>query len=361
MELRSKRIVLFSPEPWSGLHMSKHHLAQALAKRGNTVVFVDPPGKGASGISTEVHDGVIVLRYRHWLRGVNRLPKTVNTWYYRHLIKRIAERTGGPFDIIWCFDTSRMQWFPEGLGFKLLHLADYDILHIGQGLIPTADIVFTTGQVVADAVASRATAPTINIGHALDERWMKHIDALVTKPVREPRNIVFAGQLANSYNDWEGFLEIAGGHPELTFTFIGPYDPDFPEPALQALRALPNVTFSGLRTKDELIPLVRAADILLFGFRSGRIAKERANPHKVLEYLSTGNVIVGSYTMEYVGREGLMCLADEGASLRERFDHALAHFTELNVPSERARRIAVAKERTMGALIERIEQHLASA
>lgn len=338
--------------------MSKHHLAQALAQRGNAVVFVDPPRNSGRGIDMEEHDGVTVLRYRHWLRGVNRMPKGVNTWYYRRLIKRIAERTGGPFDIIWCFDTSRMQWFPQGVGYKLLHLADYDILYMGQGLIPTADIVFTTGQVVADAVASRTTAPTVNIGHALDERWMKGIDELVTHPARQPKRVVFAGQLANNYNDWEGFQEVAVGHPELSFTFIGPYDPQFPEPALQALRALPNVVFAGLKTKDELIPLLRAADILLFGFRSGRVTKERANPHKVLEYLSTGNVIVGSYTMEYVGRDGLMCLAEEGASLRERFDHAIAHFTDLNAPEARLKRIAVAKERTMEALIARIEQHL---
>jgi len=358
MELRGKRIILFSPEPWAGLHMSKHHLSQALAERGNAVVFVDPPAPANIGIRSAQHDGVTVVQYRHWLRGVNRLPRAVNQWYYRRLIQRIAAHTGGPFDIIWCFDTSRMQWFPEGVGFKLLSLADYDILYVGQGLIPTADIIFTTGQMVADTVARKTRARTINIGHALDERWMSGIDVLGARPSRKPHNVVFAGQLATRYNDWGGFAAITGRHPELRFTFIGPYDPAFPDPAFQALFIRENVTFTGLMTKDELVPTLRGADLLLFGFRTPLYSKERANPHKVLEYLSTGNVIVGSYTLEYKDRPDLFCMAPEGGDLSVAFDHALEQFADLDRPAARAARIDAVRDRSMTRLIERIEQEI---
>ncbi|MBK6830976.1 MAG: hypothetical protein IPG92_09690 [Flavobacteriales bacterium] len=358
MELRGKRILLFSPEPWQGLHMSKHHLAQALAKRGNTVYFVDPPLPGNTGFACERIGDVQVVRYRHWLRGVNRMPLWVNRWYYERLILDIAARTGGPFDILWNFDTSRMQSFPDGVGKKLLHLADFDILYIGKELIPTADIVFTTCQVVADEVAPRTSARTINMGHALDERWLEDIDSLVDRPAREPVNVVFMGQLANSYNDWEGFEQVASSHPRLNFTFIGPFDPNFPEPAFHRLHALTNVSFTGLKAKQELVPLVRAADILLFGFRSATRAKERANPHKVLEYLSTGNVIVGSYTMEYALRTDLFRMAPKGGNLNETFDGALRDRASLNTPAERARRIAFAKDRSMSRSIERMEREL---
>lgn len=360
MELQGRRILLFSPEPWNGLHMSKHHLAQALAARGNSVYFLDPPRPGDRSFKAEKHGDVVVLHYHHWLRGVNRLPLAVNKWYYSRLIRSLANRTGGPFDILWCFDTSRMQAFPNGLGRKLLHLADYDILYIGQGLIPSADLVLTTCQVVADEVAPKAIAHVVNVGHAVDGRWLQGIDSLAERPIRTPRRVVFTGQLANSYNDWEGFLEIAAAHPELEFDFIGPFDPDFPEPAFHELRALAHVRFHGLKTKLELVPIAREADILLFGFRSALRAKERANPHKVLEYLSTGNVVVGSYTMEYAQRNDLFRMAAEGGSLREAFDSALADFARLNAPDERVKRIAFARERTMAHLIERIEHELGS-
>lgn len=358
MELKGKRILLFSPEPWHGLHMSKHHLSQELAARGNSVYFLDPPRPGNSGFSMEAQGDVTVVRYRHWLRGVNRLPQALNRWYYKRLVREIAKRTGGAFDIIWCFDTSRMQSFPEGIGYKLLHLADYDILYIGKGLIPTADIILTTSKVVADEVAGRTKARTVYIGHALDGRWLKGIDDLVDRVAGPPRSVVFAGQLAISYNDWEGFLRITKTHPELSFTFIGPFDPAFPEPALHEMLRLPNVIFTGLMTKDQLIPHVRAADILLFGFRSGTRAKERANPHKVLEYLSTGNVIAGSYTMDYLGRGDLMCMTPEGGDLSATFDQALRDHHILNGPQYRSARIAFAKERSMEGLIQRIESEL---
>lgn len=340
--------------------MSKHHLSQALAARGNEVFFLDPPKPGNAGFRMERKGDVHRVSYRHWLRGVNRMPTWLNRWYYKRLIQDIARRTGGPFDIIWCFDTSRMQSFPSGIGVRLLHLADYDILYIGKGLIPTADIIFTTGQVVADAVAPNAKCRVINIGHALDSRWLKGIDALANRTKRPVRNAVFMGQLAITYNDWDGFVQVVRSHPELAFTFIGPYDPAFPDPAFQILRALPNATFTGLMAKDDLIPLVRGADLLFFGFRTTIRAKERANPHKILEYLSTGNVIAGSYTMEYGPTTDLFVMAPEGGDLLAAFDEALRDHALLDAPEQRSRRIAFALERTMDRLIARIELELSN-
>lgn len=340
--------------------MSKHHLSQALAARGNTVYFLDPPKPGNGGFHVDPVGDVKRVTYKHWLRGVNRLPGWVNRWYYKRLIMDIARRTGGPFDIIWCFDTSRMQSFPRGIGLRLLHLADYDILYIGKGLIPTADIIFTTGLVVADAVAPRARCRVVNIGHALDARWTKGIDALVHRTTGPVKKVVFMGQLAITYNDWEGFVKVVRSHPDLEFTFIGPFDPAFPDPAFQVLRTLPNAIFTGLMAKDDLIPLVRGADLLFFGFRSGTRAKERANPHKILEYLSTGNVIVGSYTMEYSPSTDLFVMAPEGGDLNAAFDTALRSHAQLDAPEQRSRRIAFALERTMDRLIARIEGELSS-
>lgn len=360
MQLRGKRILLFSPEPWDGLHMSKHHLSQALAERGNAVYFVDPPRNADQALTITSSGKVNMVRYHHWLRGVNRLPAAINRWYYKRLVARIAKAAGGPFDIIWCFDTSRMQSFPNGIGLRVLHLADYDILHMGPGLIPTADIIFTTGQVVADAVAPRARCPVVNMGHALDERWLKGNDALAARPQRPVRKAVFMGQLVITYNDWEGFDAVVRGHPELEFTFIGPYSDDFPDPAFTALRQRPNARFLGLMAKDDLIPLVRDADLLFFGFKSGSLAKERANPHKVLEYLSTGNVIAGSYTMEYGPSTDLFAMAPEGGALITAFDIALRDHDRLNRPEERAKRIAFARERSMDRLIARLERELSA-
>lgn len=359
MDLSGKRIVLFSPEPWDGLHMSKHHVSEALVARGNTVVFVDPPADQHRTMETVRRGGVTVVRYRHWLRGVNRMPRFVNGWYYRRLIDRIAKETGGGFDIIWTFDTSRMQWFPEGKEYKLLYLADHDILHMGVGLIPTADLVLTTSQVVADEVAPKSKAHVVNVGHSIDRRWLIDSERLDKRDIPAPLDVVFAGQLATKYNDWEGFDAIAAAYPEMRFTFIGPFDAGFPEPAFRALRARPNVLFTGLMDKDGLVSRLREAHLLLFGFRSQLYAKERANPHKILEYLSTGNVIVGSYTMEYAGGRPLFCMAAQGGSLLDEFRNAVMRFKELNAPEARRARLEAAQGRTLPEVLSRIETAMA--
>jgi glycosyltransferase involved in cell wall biosynthesis len=351
-----KRILVISPEAWEGLHMSKHHLALGLAAQGHDVVFLDPPDADAKGIQVGRKQEIQVVTYRHWLRGANQLPKALHMWYYRNLLQKIAQRTGGAFDLIWNFDTSRMQWFPKGMGYRLLHLADYNILHQGMGLVRTADLVIATGQVVKDHVEQVTGVTVHHVGHALDERWLANNGSLHLRTRERPRNVAYAGQLAMHYHDWEGWLELAEHYPSLTFTFIGPWDPHLKEPAFHALRRLANVQFTGLKSKDELIPLLRAADILFFGFRSATLAKERANPHKILEYLSTGNVIVGSYTMEYVHGPALMCMAPQGAPLLATFRDAVERFAELNTPELRRMRIAFAEERSMTALLERISK-----
>lgn len=355
MALENKRILLISPEPWEGIHMSKHHLAQALVARGNTVVFLNPPKADVQAVSVASSSGMLVATYRHWFKGINRMPRFVHMGYYRWLIAQVATKAGGPFDMLWCFDTSRMQWFPEGMGYKLLHLADYNILHQGMGLVRTADLVLATGEVVKEHVEDLTGVPVVNVGHGLDERWCKNAEQLHLKNTHPPRTVVYAGQLAMHYHDWEAWSDIATAHPELSFKLIGPFDERLAEPAFHNLRKLPNVQFIGPLCKDELIPEVRAADILFFGFRSATLAKERANPHKVLEYLSTGNVIVGSYTMEYADRPRLLSMAEKGASLLDTFNDTIARYHELNSPEARAYRIAFAQRHTLDHLLGRIQ------
>ncbi len=356
VDLRGKRILLFSPEPWKGLHMSKHHLAQALAARGNEVVFLERPTKGmGDGIRARREGEITVVTYGHWLRGANRAPRPLHMWYYARLIRRIAAATGGAFDILWCFDTSRMQWFPKGSGYRLLHIADYNIVHRGLGLFRTADLVLSTGRVVKDHIEKLTGIEVHSIGHALDQRWLAGDEDLHTSSMGPPKRVMYAGQLAMRYHDWEGWLEVVRAHPDLEFTFVGPFNTALPEPAFHLLREEANATFPGLMSKEQLVPLLRQADILLFGYRSATLAKECANPHKLLEYLSTGNVIVGSWTMEYAERTDLIFMADQGAPLLPTFNEALARFEELNAPAARQRRIAFARERALPHMLDRIE------
>jgi hypothetical protein len=93
------------------------------------------------------------------------------------------------------------------------------------------------------------------------------------------------------------------------------------------------VEFTGLKTKDELVPMVREADILIFSFMTDNRLLERANPHKVLEYLSTGNVIMGSWTLEYAPHQHLLMMAPDRSGFVPTFRRTVERFAELNTPN----------------------------
>jgi glycosyltransferase involved in cell wall biosynthesis len=249
--------------------------------------------------------------------------------------------------------------FPHHPALRLLHLVDYDILYSGHGLMRTADLIITTADSINDKVRTIAPGvPLHRVGHALDARWLKGADELITPRSGSPRLAVYSGQFYNTYIDWDALETVAVQHPAIHFRYIGNVDPDYPSDAFQRLRRLPNVEFTGLVTKDDLIPRVREADILFFCFMTDRNLLERANPHKVLEYLSTGNVIVGSRTLEYDGRNDLMLQGHERQDFVPRFAEAVRDHARLNTTEARAHRIAYAKERTVGHLLGHVERLL---
>lgn len=362
MRLRDKNILVISPERWDGLHMSKHHVSQGLVARGNRVWFWGPTPPGTRRVRLERNAFVTKVFAPHWLKGVNRAPLWLNKWYYKERINRIAEAAGVRFDIIWCFDTSRLQAFPDVPGLRLLHLVDYDILYSGHGLMRSADLIVTTADAINDKVRTIAPQARVHkVGHALDARWL-HGSAELSAPRSDvPRTCVYAGQFFNTYIDWDALLATAEAHPGISFQYVGNVDHDFPSDPFQRLRRLPNVSFTGLKTKDELVPIVRGADILIFCFMTDKKMLERANPHKVLEYLSTGNVIVGSWTLEYEGHQHLLIMTPDRAGFVPAFQQAVDHFAALNAREKRAERIAFASERTIDHLLDHVELLLADA
>ena len=106
--------------------------------------------------------------------------------------------------------------------------------------------------------------------------------------------------------------------------------------------------------------MVREGDMPLFSFKSDEVGEQCANPHKVLEYLSTGNVTVGTWTMEYAERQDLIEMAAHPADLPACFDRAVERFAELDALERRAARIAYARERTVPRLLARIEAAIAA-
>lgn len=361
MDLRGKHVLLISPEPWEGVKLSKHHLAEALAAHGCHVHFLPPPDPSAKGVELVQHTGMDHVRYRHWLKGVNRLPRVIHVWYYRRLIKRIEQLVGHRMDLIWCFDTSRMQWFPGQDRIGVLHLVDLDILHQGEGLMRTADVVFTTTGPIAERVRRAAPKATVHkVGHALHGGWLVGTDGLSTPRVTVPARAAFAGLLATHYVDWSAMSAVFEAFPNITFDLYGPHK-GYTDPDLEHVRTLANVHFHGLLPKDQLIDHLRSADILFLLYRTDILLEQLAYPHKMLEYLSTGNVVVCSRTLELETYTDLVVMAKERNDALAAFRWAVQDFAALNTEHRRTARIAFAQERSMEKLITKLSPLIPTA
>lgn len=354
MKMTGKHVLVVSPEPWVGVHISKHVLARTLKEAGNTVCFWGPPVANERGLRLVRDEGVELAYYRHWFRGVNYLPKWVGKAYYASMIRKLEQLTGKPFDAIWCFDTTRMQEFPDNKGQQhILHLVDYDTLDTGAGLIRTADVVLTVAEPISEH--ARRVAPNARVycvGHALDARWLEGKEPEPT--AGPPRIAAYAGHLQNNYIDWEMIAATVGRHPEIHFDLYGPYDPTFPNASFQQVLRSPNTTFHGLLPKADLIPRIRAADILFFCYRAYELKAIASNHHKVLEYLSTGRPIVGSHVSTFEGM-GLFAMAGEREEFPLLFDRVCQKYAAENTPALRKARMSYARERTMARLVEHVQ------
>lgn len=86
------------------------------------------------------------------------------------------------------------------------------------------------------------------------------------------------------------------------------------------------------------------------------------NSHKILEYLSTGNLIVSSALSVYKELNLFpMSIKADNSDYIELFEKVVQNFSELNNIALRKKRIAFAMDNTYVKQIERIERHLEEA
>lgn len=362
MDLTGKHVLLLSPEPWDNLPLSKHDLAHTLVQRGNSVCFWGPPEHRLMRVNVEGQWPLQHVNYGHWLRGVNRLPKWLHMRYYERMVRKLEALTGRGFDVIWCFDISRMQWFPEHPALKVLHLADHDILddHPGIGLARTADVIFTVTGALRDAMLQMMPSAQVhNVGHAVAEEWLA---GRWNAPDPDARiQVAYAGHLETDYIDWEVLHKVILDHPTVLFHFYGPFDRNFPAFKLREVLDRPNVRLYGRVDRARLIPALRGAHLLLLCYRPDKYGPFVANSHKLLEYLATGNPVVCSRTEEYLGHDELMLMADRRWEFPALFDRALERMRELHDPGRRAARIAHATARTAHRMIDQLAPLLPDA
>jgi glycosyltransferase involved in cell wall biosynthesis len=362
--LIKKNILVISPEAWGTSFVSKHHYALELAKRGNKVFFLNPPGGSRSLRLSKFgeQDKVSVIDYSPVLKGTNRLPFRVADVFSQLTIKKLLKVTG-PLDVVWSFDPYRFQNLNLfKASYKVYHSMDYHHTPLELRAAQNADLVLGISRLILEKF-QHLSVPQYKINHGLSESFLKPQDE-EPKPLLSVQEkmikVGYVGALTSSALDYKILLKLVRQNPEVFFCFIGPYEASNliakaeNQKMIGELKQLSNVQLAGALPSYQLGSYLKNFDVLLMCYRASK--KVGSNSHKLLEYLSTGKVVVSNYVDEYKDKRHLLEMVEENSDLPKQFQKVIANLSFYNTEEKQAERKAFALANTYSEQIEKIER-----
>jgi len=362
MKLRNCNILLISPEPWGDHKVSKHHYAHELSRRGNKVYFLNSPSTEWG--KKEIEENLFILDYKPSFRGYARMPYFLAAYFIRLDFRKIERRLGVKFDVVWNFDPSRFFNLSQIRDvLKIAHLVDLNQVFSRDILAKTADIVFCT----TDSIYNKLREYNENI-----QKVNHGVQAPKTEGVSESSisftesiKIGYVGNLTYRYIDWLLIRELVFSHKDKSFYFIGPLGKSnlaqtssqyFNPPPAELLDAT-NSFFPGAVSSAEIPHLLTQFDVLILAYKV-EDKEQMSNPHKVMEYLASGRVIVATEIMEYRDKEHLVVLSGAREEFLANFERVVNNLSKYNAVEKMNARIGFALDNSYENQVNRIENYL---
>lgn len=357
--MKSSNIFLISPEPWTHVFVSKHHYAIELAKRGNKVFFLNPPSPGKKvSIATSQYDNVFVVDYSVNVRGQRFMPAPLRRWFDRKIYETIQRQAGVKFDVIWNFENSRfydLHFAPRDV-LKIYHQVDLNQNFHPQVAARTADICFCTTELILSNL-KQFNLHSYKVHHGVSENAFieKHQANNEVIDRKKAITALYIGSLDMPYIDLDLAERLAKSFRDVNFFFVGPYknEGEF----FQRMRNYGNCFFKGRVKSEELKKYTMQSDILLVFYKE-RYHKDQANPHKLMEYLASGKVIVATYTGEFKDTRELVVMSQKNEDLPGLFQYAVEHLEDLNSCEQKQKRIEYARQHTYDKQLNKIESFI---
>ena len=376
--LRGLNILVVSPNEWGDMRVSKHHYAEALARRGNHVFYLNPPdARARDRIRIErvaEVPGLRIVTYRPFVPYVIRFrsrfifDRIINA-HIRWLLKELGIRV----DVVWCFDSnlySDLRQFRARL--NIFHPVDQVLLPHQMEVASHADLVLSVSDDILVNV-QRYAPPRLRIGHGLGRDFVELAQRRLTEPpyhLQSPIKAGYVGNLQMPYIDRAAMLEVISANPEVEFHLWGPRTSEESNLGtdstgenarfIAALEALRNVVFHGVMPPSRLALALAKMDLLMMCYDVHRDPNRGCNSHKILEYLSTGRALVANHVSDYDGRGDLIAMASRTSAptFGQIFQRVVREIETLNDPSHRRPRLLHALNNSYDSQIAKIEKFL---
>lgn len=160
------------------------------------------------------------------------------------------------------------------------------------------------------------------------------------------------GNLDIPYLDVGLLEELVSRFPDVLFQFIGSFNPA--GETYNQLKRFANVFFAGVMAPPDLHWQIAASDILLVCYKVGEHREQLASPHKIMEYLASGKVVVATYTDEYKDKEDLLVMANTKEEYLEAFKEVVHNLARFNDAAAQELRKTFARAHTYEKQLEKV-------
>ncbi len=360
MKLHNKNILLISPEPWGINHVSKHHYAIELAKRGNYVYFLNPPTHKFN--LQRVAENLIVFDHKSTFRGLSKMPSMFSAWLIKKEVEKLEKFCKATFDIIWNFTSS--SFFNLNLlknKLRISHIVDLSEDKNIKLLNKTADLCLSVSNSIFER-QNKFNQNAYNIGHGYANFTSPKSIIIPHSPYK--LKVGYIGNLLIKYLDWKLIYTLVKENPYVGFYFAGSFtqsnlskDNDKSTFLIKTMNAS-NTFFLGSIKTTQIISFLKKMDVLLLVYNVEEHKKQLENSHKILEYLASGKVIVASWTEEYKEKRELLEMVKEKNSFSSIFQHVINNIQHYNASEKQLIRAQYANRNTYKLKLEEITELL---
>ena len=362
--------------------LAKHHYALELAKAGNEVYFLNPPDnlhwnlkKDETRIRISAvpgHANLFVIDQELYFPYMLKYhARKIYNLLVKKQIRAILKKIGHPVDILWSFDLGNlfpMRFFPNKI-YKIFHPVDEPGDQYALDAASGAAVIFSVTREILDKYATYKI-PSHFVNHGLAEEFFPEQPHPYIKG--NPVNVGISGNLLRQDLDRETLIQIVEENPDLVFNFYGSYktgDSNIGAGTdvatlsfVERLQSNRQVVLHGVLKTTELAAQLNKMDLFLICYDINKDQSKGTNYHKVMEYLSTGRVIVSNNITTYRDQPILVRMLSDRVSnhlLPQLFKDTVVHLEEFNSLENIRQRISYACENSYEKQLEEIQQFIA--
>jgi hypothetical protein len=376
MKLKNKTILLISPQSWGEMFISKHHYAITLAKMGNKVYFLNPPEeegntikRGGILIKTScIHPNLLLIEHKikfPFLLKFHAIP--VFHWLMQFHIKKLLKKIVNEVDIVWSFDQGNLYPFSffGTTPFKIFQPVDEPQNKVAIDAAKGSDLILSVTKEILEKY-DLFEQPRHLINHGIGEDFLLNAVGSKHKP---NIHVGFSGNLLRKDIDRNILLRIIRQNPDVVFECWGSYKPKHPNIGrlenestslfIQALQDQGVKLHGPAATPIKLAAELQRMDAFLICYDVQKDQSKGTNYHKIMEYLSTGKVIIANNISAYEDKPQFIQMVKERDSnqmLPMLFKKVINNLSFHNTPVLQTQRRAYARENTYVNHVDRIQE-----